>query len=107
MHRILAQEGINVCASEWGKAPSDGLYEFRLRDEIQRQSVTESILLRVFFHAYGRRIILLLGGYDKGADPSNRRQQREIDEARRRLIDFKERQLRQRKCTSTRRPHSG
>lgn len=107
MNRILAQEGINVCASEWGKALSDGLYEFRLRDEIQERGVTESILLRVFFHAYGSRIVLLLGGYDKGAHPSSRRQQREMAEARKRLSDFKERQRRQRKSVSTRSSQPG
>ena len=30
---------------------------------------------------YGDKIVLLLHGYDKGADPSPRRQQREIVEA--------------------------
>jgi hypothetical protein len=46
------------------------------------------VLLRVFCHAHGHRVILLLAGYDKGADPSRKRQQREIDVARRRLADF-------------------
>lgn len=41
------------------------------------------ILLRVFFcTGPGRKIILLLSGYDKGKDPSGRRQQREIVKAR-------------------------
>jgi len=44
--------------------------------------------LRGFCHARGDRVVLLLGGYDKGADPSRRRQQREIETARRRLADF-------------------
>jgi putative component of toxin-antitoxin plasmid stabilization module len=77
-----------------GKALGDGLFEFRLREEIRDQGVTEKILLRVFFHAYGSKIILLLGGYDKGEHPSPRRQQREIEAARRYLRDFKERQRR-------------
>jgi phage-related protein len=94
MNRILAEEGVNVCSSEWGKALGDGLYEFRLRDEIQEAGVSESILLRVFFHAFGDKIILLLGGYDKGEHPSSRRQQREIAEARRRLADFQARRRR-------------
>jgi len=51
----------------------------------------ERILLRVFCHAHGDRLILLLGGYDKGADPSAKRQQREITEARRRLSDYRRR----------------
>ena len=49
----------------------------------------EDVLLRVFFTAYGERIVLLLGGYDKGADPGKRRQEREIDVARKRLTAFK------------------
>ena len=47
--------------------------------------------MRVFCHAHGDRLILLLGGYDKGADPSRTRQQREIAEARRRLADYRRR----------------
>jgi hypothetical protein len=42
----------------------------------------------VFCHAYGDRVILLLGGYDKGRDPSSRRQEREIALARSRLTDW-------------------
>ena len=48
----------------------------------------DRILLRVFCHAYGDRIVLLLGGYDKGADPSRRKQRLEIARARARLDDF-------------------
>jgi len=44
----------------------------------------DRILLRVFCHATGDRVILLLGGYDKGS-PSPRKQQREIARARARL----------------------
>jgi hypothetical protein len=36
------------------------------------------VLLRVFCHAYGAKVVLLLNGYDKAADPRDRRQQREI-----------------------------
>lgn len=97
MNRILAQEGVNVCATEWGKGLGDGLYEFRLRDELHEQGITERILLRVFFHPYGNKIILLLGGYDKGEHPSSKRQQKEIAEARKRLDDFRARQRRQRR----------
>ena len=41
-----------------------------------------------FCHAHGKRVILLLGGYDKGRDPSPRRQKREIASARARLADW-------------------
>jgi hypothetical protein len=41
--------------------------------------------------------VLLLNGYDKAADTSDKRQQREITLARRRLVEFQERQARERK----------
>jgi hypothetical protein len=50
----------------------------------------------VFVHFHGDRAILLIGGYDKGADPKERRQQREIGEARRLLAQFKQRKRRMR-----------
>ena len=65
----------------------------------------EKVLLRVFVHFYGDKTILLLGGYDKGEDPKQRRQQREIAEARRLLAQFKERRRRQRDQVS--RPKKG
>jgi DNA-binding phage protein len=42
----------------------------------------------VNFCASGDKLILLLGGHDKGEHPSARRQQREIAEARRRLVEL-------------------
>ena len=56
----------------------------------------EKVLLRVFVHFHGARIMLLLGGYDKGVDPKERRQQRGITRARRLLREFRERERRQR-----------
>jgi hypothetical protein len=50
-----------------------------------------NVLLRVFCHATGDRVILLLGGYDKGSDASPRRQELEIALARRRLGDYRRR----------------
>jgi hypothetical protein len=104
---VLAERGPDVCRTEWGKALGEGLYEFRVRHTAKEVSamvggippggkVGERVLLRVFFHAYGRRVVLLLGGYDKGKDPSERRQQREITTARKRLDDFKARQTAER-----------
>lgn len=34
----------------------------------------EKVLLRVFVHFYGTKVTLLLGGYDKGESPKERRQ---------------------------------
>jgi phage-related protein len=84
LREILQQQGINVCSSPFGKQLGEGLFEFRLRED--------SLLLRVFCHAYGNQIVLLLSGYDKGKDPGSRRQQREIAEARKRLSAWRQRQ---------------
>lgn len=103
MAEILQVEGVGVCRGAYGKQLGDGLFEFPLRHdagEILRsvgkpahdERRGERILLRVFCHAHGDRLILLLGGYDKSADTSAKRQQREIAEARRRLADFRRRQ---------------
>jgi len=40
--------------------------------------------------------VLLLGGYDKGKDPKDKRQQREIARARKLLAQFKQRRRRSR-----------
>jgi len=69
--------GLAVLETEFGKALGGGLYEFRLRwsaAEVQRKvevvsagtaAKAEKIMLRVFFCTSGRKIILLLSGYDK------------------------------------------
>jgi hypothetical protein len=96
MHEVLAFEGVDVCQTEFGKALGEGLFEFRLRhdaDEIlgrkrplhKRLYPKEKVLLRVFFHPHGKKLILLVGGYDKGRFPGNKRQQKEIEAARARL----------------------
>ena len=102
--RVLSVRGIDLVRTEWLKALGEGLHEFRVRheaDEIARMfggeppevdGQSEKVLLRVFVHFYGQKVVLLLGGYDKGDDPRKRRQQREIIEARRLLGQFKERQ---------------
>jgi hypothetical protein len=47
------------------------------------------ILLRVFFHPHGDKLLLLLGGYDKGRDPSAKRRQTEIKVAHQRLTAWR------------------
>lgn len=44
-----------------------------------------TVLLRVFCTFHGRRIVLLLGGYDKQKDASAKRQHKEINAARKEL----------------------
>ena len=107
--RVLSVRGIDLVRTEWLKALGEGLHEFRVRhdaDEVARMfggeapvvdGQPEKVLLRVFVHFHGQKVVLLLGGYDKGDDPNERRQQREIAEARRLLAQFKERQRRKRR----------
>ena len=101
--RVLSERGIDLVRTEWLKPLGKGLHEFRVRHDAnevahmfggnppQVTAPVEKVLLRVFVHFYGDKAILLLGGYDKGEDPKQRRQQREIAEARRLLAQFKER----------------
>jgi putative component of toxin-antitoxin plasmid stabilization module len=102
---VLADLGLNVCETEYGKHLGTGLFEFRIRhDETavrgkvgeERKGKRGEVLLRIFCHAHGKKIVLLLGGYDKGAAPSKRRQEREINTARQRLRSFKLQQSRRR-----------
>lgn len=103
---VLARSGIELAGTPWLRPLGKGLNEFRVRhSEAQILSLYESsgyapppgsqaspVLLRVFVHFYGARVCLLLGGYDKGRDPSIRRQQREIASARKGLTDWRRRQ---------------
>ena len=110
LEHILSHRGIDVCRTAWGKQLGEGVFEFRIRHtsaEIERmftdapsvrpEGKHEKVLLRVFCHAYGTKIVLLLNGYDKAADPNEKRQRREISLARRRLAEFKDRQAHERK----------
>jgi hypothetical protein len=115
---VLARNGLDVCRSEWGKQLGGGLAELRLRhderevlaghsatDEEQLPGPSpEKILLRVFFHAHGNRLILLLSGYDKGGRSSARHQQREIERARGYLKEWQAEQARHRRATADRSP---
>lgn len=102
LEHVLAVRGLDVVETEFGKALGKGLYEFRLRWTarevaekvgavlVETPAESESILLRVFFCTAGRKIILLLSGYDKGADASGRRQDAEIARARKYLTAWRE-----------------
>ncbi len=100
MNRVLQLHGVGVCGTEHGKQLGGGLFEFRLRGRDLAKVVPApgpgdaaeaKMLLRVFCHAYGNRIILLLAGYDKGEHPSPKRQDAEIALARSRLKDWQRR----------------
>ena len=111
LEHVLAVGGLDLARGEWLKPLGEGLHEFRVRhtaDEIRRQFADEppelqpapgeKVLLRVFVHFYGRRVILLLSGYDKGDDPSGRTQGREIKQARKFLKAWGRQEARRKKA---------
>jgi hypothetical protein len=95
MQIVLQRLGVAVCGTEFGKQLGGGLFEFRLRSDLRDRvppgAEVGRILFRVFCHAHGDRLILLLAAYDKGEDPSPRRQNAEIALARARLRDWQRR----------------
>lgn len=76
--RVLSVRGIDLARTEWLKALGEGLHEFRVRhdaDEVARMfggdapdmdGEPEKVLLRVFVHFHGQKIVLLLGGLRQG-----------------------------------------
>jgi putative component of toxin-antitoxin plasmid stabilization module len=109
INRRLAVEGMGLSGTPWLTPIGNGLYEFRIRisaAQIERMygdadeklpAETEKILLRVFVTFYGNRVVLLLDGYDKATDPSEKRQQREIATAYKLLRAWKMEQARARR----------
>lgn len=107
---VLEPEGISLSGTHWMKPLGDGLWEFRIRHlaaDIKAKYASigkngpqppEKILLRVFVHFYGNKVILLLHGYDKGANNSPTQQQKEILAARRRLTAWKAEQAKKAKA---------
>lgn len=103
---ILLAQGHNVCQSHWGKALKKGLYEFRIGQSISAICKIANIqpptgaqtdhkpLLRVFFTVEGEKVVLLLVGYDKAEDTSDKRQKAEIALARQFLKEHIEREKR-------------
>ncbi len=100
MSKVLQELGPAVCESEWGKQLGSGLFEFRCRGD-------RGLLMRVYCHAYGKRVVLLLAGYDKGVHPSRSFESRQIGLARRRLVDWLDRQRRAVKSTGPVVPSAG
>lgn len=105
IREILERLGPNVVESSYGKALGDGLYEFRIdqdAEETLRKAGKDAkpepdegkILLRVFFHAHGDKLILLLSGYDKAEHDSKSYQNEQIEMARKLLKRWKEREKR-------------
>jgi hypothetical protein len=107
LRNVLAYEGIGVCGSSWGKwvQGTSGIFEFRVRYDattiLRQRSLpvpkelkgsSGEILLRVFCHAHGKKVVMLLAGYDKGKEPSIKRQSAEIKRAKQRLTRWKAKQ---------------
>lgn len=101
LRHVLQRKGLEACAGEWGKLLGAGLFEFRVRHSagevismFTRRAPREDpkqgeVLLRVFGHAHGNKLLLLLNAYDKGDDSSRRRQDQEIALARKRLREYR------------------
>jgi hypothetical protein len=107
LRNVLAYDGIGVCSSSWGKwiQGAPGIFEFRVRHDAatilrdrglpvpaKLDTSHSNILLRVFCHAHSEKIILLLAAYDKGKEPSAKRQNAEIKRAKQRLTRWRDRQ---------------
>jgi phage-related protein len=60
------QDGAAVCRTRQGKNLGGGLAELRVNELSQEGEV----VLRIFFHPFGDRRIVILHGYDKGEDPA-------------------------------------
>lgn len=100
---VLEVDGMNLAQTRWLKSLGGGLHEFRIRhtaEQIKRLYVlagevgprhASKILLRVFVHFHGAKVILLIGGYDKGVANSDRHQQQEIAHARKLLAEWRRR----------------
>ena len=91
MHEVLQRHGVQVVGERsWGRQLGEGLFEFRVDRTVKPDDqIAEKIVLRVFCHAHGDRKVLILHGYDKGKSPASRRQQREIEIARSRLVSWR------------------
>lgn len=105
VERILAYLGNAVVETEWGGHLQDGLCELRIRRTaaeveswwrnyhglpVPEPEPHVEILLRIYFHAYGDKVILLLGGFDKGAHPNH--EKTEVRQARANLQNWRTQQ---------------
>jgi phage-related protein len=102
INEFLAYLGPDVVRTDFGKNLGRGLYEFRVDQDaeqilrkagkVARPEVDEAkVLLRVFFHPHGNKLVLLLSGYDKAERPSKPHQNDQIEDARRLLKRWKDR----------------
>lgn len=90
VEQVLESLGPEICAGRWGKPLGGGMAEFRidstLRALLGAERATElgfrgehpRVLVRLFCVFHGQRIVLILHGYNKGRNPSTKRQAKEI-----------------------------
>jgi len=106
IEEVLQKQGLGLASTAWLKTLGEGLYEFRVRHDAatiralysdsgaSSSAPSKKILVRLFVHFHGQKVILLLHGYDKSRDDSPRRQNREIQEAQKRLRAWRAAQAR-------------
>jgi len=112
MDGLLQQSGPLLCVlrPQYASSLGGGLFEFRFQDLTEdllrqlgkkaRRSLLEAqqkVLFRVFFHPYGDKVLLLLGGYDNAKHSSPTYQNAQIQIARKRLADWQARHRQRRK----------
>lgn len=102
IQKVLIPNGINLASTKWLTALGQGLFEFRISHSAEeiagfyaQKGVGDGrahpkILLRIFLHFYGEKVVLILGGYNKGQRDQKRHQQLQITEARKLLKQWKE-----------------
>lgn len=102
---VVEPHGVDLLGTPWCRSLGDGLFEVRVRQSLQAvrsrgalpdhvapagdRHARRTVLVRLFVTFHGDRVVLLLHGYDKGSDPSERRQRREIASARRHLAAWR------------------
>lgn len=94
IEHFLAVYGPDICAGDWGKPLGEGLYEFRVSKSLRAiysaagverdadPGDDRKVLIRLFCTFYGKKVVLIFHGYDKGRSPSPKQQQVEIARAR-------------------------
>lgn len=81
----LNEYGERLAGTDLVKPLGGGLFELRLKSN--QHELGNRLLVRIFFQQQREKLILILGAYDKGRDPSKKRQRIEIAIARKRMVE--------------------
>lgn len=99
---VLTRKGLELVGTPWLRHVEKGIFEFRIKysaADIKAMYASQGlnaplppakILLRLFIHFHGTRVILLLNGYDKARNDKSTKQQAEIKIAKVRLQRWQE-----------------